>query len=102
MDDIKDSIEKIDDFIDGVSFDKFKKDSMIIDAVVRNLEIIGEAAKNIPDSVKTEYKNIPWNKIGGMRNKIIHEYFSVDLEILWKTIQEDIPELEKQINKIKI
>lgn len=102
LDDIKDSIKKIEDFTNSLSFQKFRKADLIIDAVVRNMEIIGEAAKNIPDSVKEKNENIPWNEISGMRNRIIHEYFNVDLEILWKAVQEDIPELKKQINKIKI
>lgn len=102
LDDIRDSIKKIDDFTSGLSFEKFRKADLIIDAVVRNMEIIGEAAKNIPDSVKSKNKSIPWNEISGMRNRIVHEYFNVDVEILWKAVQEDIPELKKQIHKIKI
>ena len=101
VDDIKDAISKIDKYSKGLSFDKFSKNNLVIDAVVRNLEVIGEAAKNIPTDFKKEYKDIPWSKIAGMRNIIVHEYFSVDLEILWQTIQQDILELKKLIGKIK-
>ncbi|MBU1165255.1 DUF86 domain-containing protein [Patescibacteria group bacterium] len=101
IDDIKDAVSKIDKYSKGLSFDKFNKNNLVIDAVVRNLEVIGEAAKNVPTDFKNEHKDIPWNKIAGMRNIIAHEYFSVDLEILWQTVQQDIPELKKLINKIK-
>jgi len=72
-----------------------------IDAVIRNLEIIGEATKNIPAKFRKNYKDIPWEKIIGMRNKVAHEYFGIDKEILWKTITEDIPTLKKEIFKVK-
>ena len=86
---------------ENLSFNKFSKNNLVIDAIVRNLEVIGEAAKNISVKFKDEYKDIPWNEIAGMRNIIVHEYFNVDLEILWKTIQQDIPKLKKAIKKIK-
>ena len=66
---------------------------MIIDAVIRNLEIIGEAATHIPDDVQSQYPMVPWRSIKGMRNLLIHEYWSSDLLIIWKTIQESIPQL---------
>ncbi|OGY57442.1 MAG: hypothetical protein A3H67_02185 [Candidatus Buchananbacteria bacterium RIFCSPLOWO2_02_FULL_46_11b] len=101
LDDIKDAIGKIEKYSKNLSFNKFSKNNLVIDAIVRNLEVIGEAAKNISVKFKDEYKDIPWNKIAGMRNIIVHEYFNVDLEILWKTIQQDIPKLKKAIKKIK-
>ena len=70
-------------------------------AVVRGLEIIGEASKNIPKDIKENYPDIPWKEIAGMRDKIAHEYFGVDLKIVWQTIQEDLPFYEKTINRIK-
>jgi len=75
---------------------------MAVDAVVRNIEIIGEAANNIPEEIKIKFPDVPWHRIIGMRNKVIHEYFGIDLDILWKTVQKRIPELKKQIHKIKI
>ena len=101
LDDIKDAIGKIEKYSKNLSFNKFSKNNLVIDAIVRNLEVIGEAAKNISVKFKDEYKDIPWNKIAGMRNIIVHEYFNVDLEILLKTIQQDIPKLKKAIKKIK-
>ncbi len=101
IDDVKEAVAKIEEYSKGLSFDKFKKNDLVIDAIVRNLGVLGEAAKNVPTDFKEKYKDIPWRKIAGMRNIVVHEYFSVDSEILWKTIQQDIPELKKMINKIK-
>lgn len=73
---------------------------MIIDAIVRNLSIIGEAVKNIPDGIKSANPAVSWGEIMGMRNKVVHEYFSVDEGILWKTIKEDLPMFKKHIQEI--
>ena len=98
--DIKGSIRKIEKYTHGVNFDKFSKDEQMIDAVVRNLSIIGEAVRNIPKEIKVKNPNVAWNEIKGMRNKVIYEYFGIDEEILWKTVQEDIPVFKKQIAKL--
>ena len=100
--DILDAIKKIEAYTKGLSFKEFCKKKIAIDAVVRNFEIIGEAAKNIPASIKTGHKEIPWKEMAGMRNKIIHEYFGVDLEIIWKTIRQSLPTLKKSISQIKV
>ena len=76
------------------------RDPKTQDAVLRNLEVVGEAARHITKETKKNYSEIPWRQIVDMRNKVIHEYFGVDLKILWKTVQEDIPYLEKEIKKI--
>ena len=86
LDDIRTSIDKIETYTKGLSFDSFSNDPKTVDAVVRNLEIIGEAAKNIPKEIKVKYPEIPWKPIMGTRDKVIHEYFGIDLEILWKTL----------------
>ncbi|OGY42881.1 MAG: hypothetical protein A2729_03140 [Candidatus Buchananbacteria bacterium RIFCSPHIGHO2_01_FULL_39_14] len=99
--DIEECIKSIELYTKDLTFEKFKNNKMAIDAVVRNIEIIGEAANNIPKEIKVKHSEVPWNKIIGMRNKIIHEYFGVDIKIIWKTIQRRIPELKKLINKIK-
>jgi uncharacterized protein with HEPN domain len=95
--DVYNSIEEIEKFVDGFSFDKFQNDKKTIYAVVRAIEIIGEAAKNIPPSIKKKYDKIKWTKLKGMRNRLIHEYFGVNIKVVWKTIKEDIPELKKTI-----
>lgn len=100
LQDIQESISRIESYTDDLKFDDFRKDFKTIDAVVRNLSILGEAVKNIPEEVKLAYPNVPWQEIMGMRNKVIHEYFGVDDEILWKTIKEDLPPLKKQIEEI--
>jgi uncharacterized protein with HEPN domain len=100
--DIKDCIRNIEAYTKDLTFEKFKNNKMAVDAVVRNLEIIGEAANNLSSEIKRKSKGIEWTEIVGMRNKIIHEYFGVDLEIIWTAIREEIPKLRKEINKIKI
>jgi uncharacterized protein with HEPN domain len=79
--DILDSINKIEKYTSGVDFRKFRVNSMLIDAVIRNLEIIGEASSNIPEAIQEKYSKIPWSKMKAMRNLVIHEYFGVDLSI---------------------
>jgi len=94
---ILDSIATIEEYIKGVSEDKFYSNRQIIDAVVRNFEIIGEATKNLPKNLKANTPHIPWGKMAGMRNNLIHEYFGVDKQEIWKTIKEDLPDLKKEI-----
>jgi len=98
--DILDCIDKIEKYVKGLSFEDFTKNKMVIDAVVRNFEIIGEAAKNISSEVKARYNKIPWKEMAGMRDKTIHEYFGVDLKIIWKTIKQSLPALKKAIKVI--
>lgn len=98
--DIIDSICNIEKYIQGFSFDEFFEDRKTVDAVVRNLEIIGEASGHISKQTKQKYSKIPWTQIVGMRNKVIHEYSGVDLKILWQTLKEDIPDLKKKIEEI--
>lgn len=92
--DILDAIAKIEDYIKDLSFEEFSKNSLVVDAVVRNFEIIGEASKNISEEIKSQYPDIPWKEMAGMRNKIIHEYFGIDLEIVWKTAKNRLPQLK--------
>ena len=87
------AIEKVNDYVEGYDFDQFASESKTYDAVVRNLEIIGEAAKNIPDELKEGYPSVDWNAAIGMRNIIAHEYFGVRPKIVWNTIHERLPEL---------
>ncbi len=101
VEDIITSMDKIESYIEGFAFNDFCNDHKTIDAVTRNLSIIGEASNNMPEEIKLMYPEIPWVEIVGMRNKVIHEYFGVDEEILWKTIKEDLPNFKEQILKIK-
>jgi uncharacterized protein with HEPN domain len=98
--DILDSIDKILSFTENVSFDDFRKNTMMEYSVVRCLEIIGEAAMRLPPSIKTKYPDVPWKDMVAMRNKVIHEYFGVDAEILWQTVKDDIPALRPLIKEI--
>ncbi len=97
---IIDSIEKIEMFMKGISKENFQKNIQLQDALVRRIEIIEEAVKNLPKNFKNRHLGIPWIKIAGMRDKLTHHYFGVDLEIVWKTVNEDIPILKKYIQSI--
>lgn len=97
LQDILDSVDDIESFIGGMGFEEFKKDRKTVNAVVRSVEVIGEASKRIPRSLKAKFKGVPWREMAGMRDKLIHEYFGVDVEILWKTAKDDIPPLKQVI-----
>jgi len=94
INDIFDSIGEIESFTGAMLFEEFEKDKKTINAVVRSLEVIGEAAKKIPGSMRNKYPRIPWKKMTGMRDKLIHEYFGVNKEILWKTAKDELPLLK--------
>lgn len=100
--DIIDNIEKINNFTEAMNFENFKNDEKTIYAVVRCLEIIGEASSNIPEELKLKYNNIKWRDIKDFRNKIIHKYWGVNLEIIWDIIQNEINKLKIEIKKILI
>jgi len=87
---------------ENLSFDDFSTNDTLIRAFSRSLEIIGEASKKIPRSFKDKYSDIPWRQIAGMRDKLIHDYFGIDLEIVWDVIQNRLPELSKQPTRIFI
>ncbi|MBI4765713.1 MAG: DUF86 domain-containing protein [Deltaproteobacteria bacterium] len=101
VEDISTAIEKIDRYIAGMDRDAFMADEKTIDSVVRNLEIIGEAARQMPDAFKEASKDVPWSQIMGLRNRIVHDYFGLDLEIIWFIITSDLPDLKKKIQKIQ-
>ena len=97
---ILDCIRKIKEFTNGLSLNDFSVNELVQDAVIRNIEIIGEASKKISSDTKQIYYEIPWKEIAGMRDKLIHDYLGVDVEVVWRTITEDIPTLEKHIKEI--
>lgn len=99
IEDIIDAMSAAEQFISNMNYDDFVKDTKTIYAVIRALEIVGEAAKNIPEETRKKYPVIPWRKIAGMRNKVIHEYFGVKLERVWEVVKKDIPVLKPLFEK---
>ncbi|MBI5388787.1 DUF86 domain-containing protein [Candidatus Woesearchaeota archaeon] len=98
--DISDSIQEIFQFTKGMSFKEFKEDKKTINAVLRSLEVMGEAAKNIPDTLRKKYPKIPWEEMSGIRDKLIHEYHGVDLEIVWSVVRKELPLLKPEVLKL--
>jgi len=100
IDHILDCIRKIKEFSSGLTLEDFKNNELVQDAIIRNIEIIGEASKKMSKDTKQTYHKIPWKEIAGMRDKLIHDYLGVDVTVVWKTIHQDIPELEILIGEI--
>jgi uncharacterized protein with HEPN domain len=100
LNDIRESIDRIQEYTERMSLEDFSKHRMAIDAVTRNLEIMGEAANRLPDEFKEEHSDIEWYKIVGLRHRIVHEYFGVDLEIIWEILRKDLPELRTSLSQI--
>jgi len=100
LSDILENIKDINVFIGGMSYEDLKSDKKTQYAVIRCLEVIGEASKKIPDSIRTKYPDIPWQEISGIRDKLIHDYFGVDLETVWDTIQEDLFSLKNAVESL--
>ena len=100
LEDISGAISDIRMFIQGMSAVDFMADKKTVNAVIRSLEIIGEATGKIPKDIVMRYPNVPWDEIIGMRNRLIHEYFGVDIDIVWQTIQDDLMPLETAIKAI--
>jgi len=98
--DILAAIESIEGFIADIDLDTFQVDDKTNSAVLRKLEIIGEAAKQVPDEIRQEYSHIPWREMAGMRDKLIHFYFGVDYHLVWKTITERLPHVKQDIEKV--
>jgi uncharacterized protein with HEPN domain len=99
LNDIHESINKIDTYTQGIEFDSFCFNEMMFDAVIRNLEIMGEASRNLPDELKSKYPEIPWRQMIGVRNILIHEYFGIDNTIIWEIIKKNLPEIKPLILK---
>jgi len=97
---IREAIESIEEYLENVTYDKFKSSKMIIDAVVRELEIVGEASNNLSDEFREKHSEILWRKMKNMRNFLIHEYFGVNTKIVWDTCKEDLPKLKSLIKDL--
>ncbi len=99
LSDMRDAIHAARKFSRGVTFEEFRNNREKQFAIIHALEILGEAAKQVPASARDEYPDIPWRDIAGMRDRLIHGYFSVNLERLWNTVQVDLPSLEAALEK---
>lgn len=100
LEDILEAVESAQSFIQNINEKEFWTDKKTQFAVVRAIEIIGEASRKIPNDIKEKYRQIPWREMSDMRNKLIHDYFGVNIEVVWKTVVEDLPGLKKQIEVI--
>lgn len=97
---ILDAIAKIEEYARGFSRKEFAKKSLVQDAVIRQIEIIGEATKQISGEFRKNHSRVPWADIAGMRDKLIHDYLAVDLDAVWATVEKDLPELKRQVAEI--
>ena len=100
LEDIVEASERIASYLKDLTYSEFETDQMRIDAVIRNLQIVGEAVKKLPDSIKNGYPNIAWQEIAGLRNRVTHVYFDVDIDIIWDVVQIELPMLKTQIQQI--
>jgi uncharacterized protein with HEPN domain len=100
LEDIALSMERVQEYIAGFDFQHFKSDSKTVDAVIRNFEIIGEASKNLPTIIRDKYIHVPWEEMYRLRNRISHEYFGIDYEIIWDIATKQLPINYKDITEI--
>jgi uncharacterized protein with HEPN domain len=100
LEDILEALAKVDSYLDGMTLEAFLGDPKTQDAVIRNFGIIGEAANAVPETVRTAHPKIPWSQMRALRNLVIHEYFGVNLEILWDTVQENFPPLKEPLEEM--
>lgn len=98
--DILDATRAIRSFVEGMDESAFRGDRKTLDAILRNLTVIGEAARHVPEGIRARFREVPWLEMADMRNVVVHEYFGVDVEILWQTATRDVPELEALINAV--
>jgi len=100
FEDMLNAITNIEEYVGNMGFEEFRKNKLVRDAVIRNLEVIGEAAKNIPKEIKEEHSEIKWREIAGLRDILIHKYFEVNIRILWDIIEDKLPDLKKKVTRV--
>jgi uncharacterized protein with HEPN domain len=100
LEDILTAAVKVEKYTQGLSFDDFMDNDLISDAVIKNILVIGEATKNIPDEIRQKSSGIEWRKMAGMRDMMIHGYFSINYKIVWDVVQNKIPTLKKQVEQL--
>jgi uncharacterized protein with HEPN domain len=100
LEDMLAAVQKIERYIAGMDQQSFRQDEKTLDAVVRNLEVLGEAARQLPWDFLAMHPDVPWHLISGMRNRIIHEYFGLDLDLVWQVLQHDLPQLRIWLEKL--
>jgi uncharacterized protein with HEPN domain len=100
LEDIRSAVARIERYTSGMERERFLADEKTIDAVVRNLEVIGEAVRWLPDEFKRQHPGIPWGQIAGLRNRIVHDYFGLDLEIIWQVLQTSLREFKQRLDEI--
>ena len=93
-------MKRIEKYTESINFEEFRNSELIQDGVVRNLEIIGEAVKNIPEDIKRNNPDVEWRKIAGLRDILVHAYFGIDVEVVWDIVKNKVPELKGKIEKI--
>ena len=100
LEDILESIRRIKAYVTGLDEDRLAADELRLDAVVRNLEVIGEAVKQLPEEMTRQQSHVEWRKIAGLRDILIHHYFGIDVGIIWDVVQNKLPDFERQIRTI--
>ena len=98
--DILESIRKVHTYLGNMTYDEFLADGKTQDAVMRNLEVIGEAARHIPEEIRRRYEDVPWAQIVGLRNRLVHGYFVIDPEVIWQICRQDLPLLRTRMEEI--
>jgi uncharacterized protein with HEPN domain len=101
IDDILEAIEKIEKYVKDKNFEQFNNDDLLFDGVIRNFEIMGEAANNVPYEIQEKYNFVEWTEMIGFRNVLIHNYFGIDTETVWQTIKKNIPEVKMHVLELK-
>ncbi len=98
--DIVSAIDAIEQFVAGMDLDAFKQNDLVSSAVIRKFEIIGEAARNVPETIKRHHPSVPWKRMAGMRDRLIHFYFGVNYDLVWETIRTDLPKVKSLVQQI--